>query len=208
MAIQADYREKPSGIPSMLIERKVEVVFASLHTGDYHINRQIGVERKSAEDFVQCIIANRLFEQLSRLKKNVSRPLLLIEGNPYRTNHAIHEQAIRGALLSIAVSWQIPVMFSKNREDSAALLMMVGMQDMKNNLLVPAINGYKPRKFKSRQLFFLQGLPSVGPKLAGRLFDKFGNLRSVINATEKELIETEGIGKKVAKSICEFVTKR
>lgn len=207
ITIIADYRERPSGIPDMLLQKKAEVSITSLPAGDFIVNNQINFERKSAEDLVQSIINNRLFEQCARLKRMAARPVLLIEGDPYKTNHNISEQAVKGALLSVMVSWQIPVMFSKNTEESAELLMMAGRQSIKENPFIPLINGYKPKKIKSRRLRFLQGLPSVGPKLAGRLYERFGNIQSVVNAPEKELVEIEGIGAKVAHGIKEFITE-
>ncbi|HLG40788.1 MAG TPA: ERCC4 domain-containing protein, partial [Chitinophagaceae bacterium] len=123
--IQIDHRENPSGVPELLAgNAEVSLEVSSLRAGDYIINEVIGVERKSAEDFVQSIISNRLFEQLSRLKKSVARPLLIVEGNPYKTTHTIHAHSIRGALLSALLAWQVPVMFSKNKEDTAVLLLM------------------------------------------------------------------------------------
>ncbi|MFH1319742.1 MAG: ERCC4 domain-containing protein [Bacteroidota bacterium] len=205
--ITADYREKPSGIPDKLIQKDVEVSITSLPVGDYIINDQIIVERKSAEDFIQSIINNRLFDQCARLKRKAERSFLLIEGNPYKTNHDIDKQAIRGAILSIMVSWQIPIMFSKDTEDSAEILIMTGKQAIKENRLIPLINGYKPKKIKSHRLRFLQGLPSIGPKLANRLFDNFGNIESVIVAPVEELMGIDGIGKKGASRIKEFVTR-
>ena len=83
--IIADYREKPSGIPDKLIQKNVGVSITTLPVGDYIINEQIIVERKSAEDFIVSIINNRLFEQCARLKRNAERSFLLIEGNPYKT---------------------------------------------------------------------------------------------------------------------------
>jgi Fanconi anemia group M protein len=41
----------------------------------------------------------------------------------------------------------------------------------------------------------------VGPKLAKSLLTHFKNLESLFHATEKELLEAEGMGKKRAKTI-------
>jgi len=65
--------------------------------------------------------------------------------------------------------------------------------------------GYKSKKNKSRKLRFLQGLPSIGPNLADRLYNNFGNIESVITASFKDLMKIKGIGKKGANKIREFV---
>lgn len=204
--IIADYREKSSGVPELLIQKNAEVRFASLAVGDYIINGHITVERKSSEDFIQSLINNRLFEQCVRLRKKAGRVLMLVEGNPYQTEHRIEKQAVRGALLSVMVSWQIPVMHSKNAEDSVSILIAIGMQSLKNNNFVRLISGYKPKKIKIHQLRFLQGLPCTGPILAGRLYNHFGNIKSVVTANMEELRKIKGIGKKNAKTIVDFVS--
>ncbi|MBW8051301.1 MAG: hypothetical protein FVQ77_13355 [Cytophagales bacterium] len=125
LTIKTDYREKRSGIPDLLIQKNVDVIIIPLPIGDYIINDQIIIERKSAEDFVSSLIHKRLFEQCARLKK--SKPqyqddwwcgkhniLFIIEGNPLTTNHNIKKEAIKGAILSILISWQIPVIYTKN----------------------------------------------------------------------------------------------
>lgn len=157
--IIADYREKPSGIPDILLQNDAEVSFESLTTGDYIINEQIIAERKTAEEFIQSIISNRLFDQCARMKKRNSRLFLFIEGNPYTTNHQIEKQAVRGAVLSIMIAWQIPVIYTKNTVDSAELLMVIGTQAIKENNFLRMGSGYKPRRLKNQQLRFLQGLP-------------------------------------------------
>jgi Fanconi anemia group M protein len=207
ISIQADYRENPSGIPKLLTENAgVSLLVSSLPAGDYIINETIGIERKSAEDFVQSIIANRLFDQIARLKRSVPRLLLIVEGNPYMTDHKIQDCAIRGAVLSVLVSWQVPVIFSKSRENTVALLLMAARQDTTAISQLAATKNYRPKKLRNRQLFFLQGIPDVGPVLATRLLKKFGSLKAVINATEEELKQVEGIGGNNAKKISEFVS--
>ena len=207
ISIQADHRENPSGIPELLAGNDgVSLHVSTLPAGDYVINGTIGVERKSAEDFVQSIIANRLFDQIARLKRSTSRPLLIVEGNPYNTTHKIQNCAIRGAVLSVLVCWQVPVMFSKSKEDTVALLLMAARQDLNAFSQVAAHKNYRPKRLVRRQLFFLQGIPDVGPVLATRLLKKFCNLKAVITATEKELKQVEGIGKNGAKKIVEFMS--
>jgi Fanconi anemia group M protein len=204
--IQADHRENPSGIPQLLSEiENVSLSVLCLPAGDYIINGTIGIERKSAEDFVQSIICNRLFDQVARLKRSVPRTLLIVEGNPYGTAHKIQPSAIRGALLSVLVSWQAPVIFSKNKEDTVALLLAIARQDIATLSQIAAPKKYRSKKLVSRQLFFLQGIPGVGPALAARMIATFGSLKAVINATEEALKKVEGIGKHKAKRIYGFI---
>lgn len=209
ISIQADYRENPSGIPELLAGNAgVSLIVSALPAGDYIINGTIGVERKSAEDFVQSIIANRLFDQIARLKRSVPRPLLIVEGNPYSTAHKMQDCAIRGAVLSVLISWQVPVIFSKSREDTVALLLMAARQEISALSQVAVPKNYRPKRLAGRQLFFLQGIPNVGPVLAARLLKKFGSPKAVINATEQELKQVGGIGGNNAKKIFGYISEQ
>ena len=67
--ITCDFRERHSGIPKLLADKKFDISFSSLIAGDYIIHNQIIVERKTAKDIIQSILDNRLFEQCSKLKK-------------------------------------------------------------------------------------------------------------------------------------------
>lgn len=197
ISIIADYREKPSGIPGILNELGVDVSLMQLKHGDYIIDNQIIVERKSKDDFVLSLMQNRLFRQCALLKKSSFQPLLLVEGNPYHTTHAISHGAIKGALLSVSVSWQIPAVYSSDPYDSAHTLLMVSTQSMQEgkSFYRP---GKKPKTIQKQQLYFLQGLPMVGPQTAQALFRHFGSIQKILSATCHELKEVDGIGKRKA----------
>jgi DNA excision repair protein ERCC-4 len=155
----------------------------------------------TARDFLISIIDGRLFKQLSNLKKHCSRPLLLIEGNPYETDLAFDPQAIKGALLSTQALWYVPVIFSSSKEETRDIFLMLGRQEESNLDVVSLRGGYRPKRLKSRQLYLIQGLPQVGPSLAKRLLEHFGSVAKIMNATIAELICVEGIGQVVAKAI-------
>ncbi len=202
--ITSDFREKHSGIPKSLAERKADVTFSNLTAGDYIINDQIIIERKTAEDFIQSIFDNRLFEQCSKLKKEQQRVLILLEGNPYETRHEINTLAVKGAILSILTAWQIPMIITQNKENSIELIMMLGRQSLNENKFIKAFKGIKAKKKSSQKLRFLQGIPSTGPVISERLINNFGSIKSIVNAGTDELKKIKGIGKKNANRIFDF----
>lgn len=205
--IIADHRELRSGLPDLLMMKGAHVTSKLLKAGDYLVNEKIIVERKTGDDFVLSIIQNRLFDQCSRLKKTDKYAIVLLEGNPFRTKHQITSGAIRGAMVSLAVSWQIPLLYAKNLDDSAAILLMLANQTG-NIKFAPIVRGRKPRRLKSQVLFFLQGIPGVGAELAKLLLDQFSNLENILLASEDELMEVQGIGKNKARSIHKFLTEK
>ena len=205
MRINVDYRERASGLLELIRERDVFVEVKPLSFGDYIINDSITIERKTARDFLISIIDGRLFTQLSNLKKHCPCPVVLIEGNPCKTDVEIDPAAIKGALISVETIWYVPIVFTRSKEDSVETLLMMGRQDETYMDVVPLRGGYRPKRLKSRQLYILQGLPKVGPNVAKRLLEHFHFVRQIMNASVEELIAVEGIGMVSAKAIREVL---
>ncbi len=202
--IQIDHREKNSGLIELLQEKFAQVEVKQLSYADYIINNRVFVERKSAEDFIQSIISQRIFKQCRVLREYANRAVVLIEGDPYGTDFEIDEKAILGAMVSISVSWQIPILFSLSKEETAELFLMIASQDRQEELVVR--RGYKPKTWKGRCLFLLQGLPNIGPKAAKNLLCHFQSVENVILAEEHELTKVPGIGAKTARKLRKLIT--
>ena len=206
--IEIDYRERDSKIIEILRAKKnITVEEKKLFIGDYLINKRIAVERKTTRDFVISIIDGRLFSQASRLKRYAEVQLMVIEGTDlFYTGYEIDPQAIKGAIVSLSVSWQIPLIFSKSPDGTAEILVMAGIQDVKYRDEILKRAGRRPRRLLTRKLFLLQGLPGIGPKIAKRMLEHFGSVEKVIAASEHEISCVEGIGRKKASHIREIVT--
>jgi len=200
-----DYREKASGVIDLLKEEKIFIEIKKISFGDYVINDSITIERKTSKDFLISIIDGRLFNQFSNLKKNCINPILLIEGNPYKTDLDFDSHAIKGAIISAQTIWYIPVIFSRSKEDTRDIIMMISRQDETYMDVVPLRGGYRPKRLKSRQLYILQGFPQVGPMLAKRLLEHFKTVSKTVNASIEELIEVEGVGRVSAEKIKEVL---
>ncbi|MGD0819542.1 MAG: ERCC4 domain-containing protein [Desulfomonilia bacterium] len=194
MRIDIDYREKDSGLIDQLARDDIQIRVKALPYGDYVINDSITIERKTAKDFLISLVDTRLFRQLSNLKKYCRRPILLIEGDPYMTDLDFNSNAIRGSIISVQTIWHTPVIFSRSKEHTRDILIMIGSQYDKDMDVVPLRGGYRPRRLRSRQLYLLQGLPLIGPRLAKRLMGHFGSISRVMNASVEELQKVEGIG--------------
>jgi len=205
MKITVDYREKTSGIIDLLICENIQIETKKVSYGDYVINDSITIERKTARDFLISIIDGRLFNQLSNLKRYCLNPILLIEGNPFKTGLAFDETAIRGALISTQSIWYVPIIYSRSKEETKDIILMIGGQQDACMDVVPLRGGYRPKRLKSRQLFILQGLPKVGPTVAKRLLDHFRSVTKAMNATVEDLTQVEGIGRISAEKIREVL---
>jgi Fanconi anemia group M protein len=204
--IAVDDREEHTGLIALLHEADALVHIIHLEAGDYFVNDQLLVERKTASDFVQSLISGRLFNQCRKLRESNNACMIVVEGSPYKTNHDISHEAVRGALLAVMVAWQIPVCFSENKQDTARILVQAGTQQLQSRS-APHRKGFKPKKAHGRKLYFLQGLPQVGSQLAKRLLEHFGSIENILKASVDDLMLVEGIGKLKAENIVEFIRK-
>ncbi len=205
-----DQRERNSGIEKELAKRSMDFEIKNLISADYILQTStndskqvtIGIERKTKSDFLNSIIDKRLFQQLLALKENFKFSLLILEGkeNIFSLRN-IHPNAIRGALLSIVLDYNIPIIETRNISDTAAFL-----ETLSKRLEHPIKNislqqKRKDLSLKEQQEFFISSLPYIGPKTSKEILKNFKTIKSLINATEKELIEVDKIGKKKAKEL-------
>ena len=200
--IVVDNREK---IVSRYLFDKAELEFKNLENGDYILSDRVIVERKTTEDFESSIIDKRLFKQLKDLKK-YERPILIIEGDNY---FRLSEKIVNGAVISIMLDFNIPVMFSKDAEETANILVkMAEREQLKNKRTMAIRTGKKPMSLKERQRFIVESFPDVGALTAENLLMKFGTIENIVNASEDELMEVEGVGKITAKKIKAVLTEK
>ncbi len=118
----------------------------------------------------------------------------------------VHPHALKGAMLSLAVMWRLPVIHARNPEDSLRILRLLAEQLARTNLGVLQRYDRKPKRLASRKLYMLQGLPGVGPALANRLLLEFGSVERVITADRGMLVRVRGIGPKKAQRIRNLVS--
>ncbi len=193
--IIVDNRERNSLVISELIKRGNKLEFAQLPVADYIINN-IAIERKTISDFKSSIINKRIISQLNELKQ-YPKNLLILEGfeNQDIYKGQIHENAFRGFLLSIALNFKTPIIYSINEEDTAKYLSLLATKKSKKT---EPIRASKIMLSEKEQLqFILEGFPEIGPATAKKLMEEFENLKDIANSS-KERIE-KSIGKKAQK---------
>ena len=201
--IVADFRERPSDTFSVLSARPdVDLTLATLHFGDYSIAGQVWFERKSADDLGRSIIDGRLFRQMSALRLRAKRPVLLIEGlQPLSSPSGVPWHAVRGALVSVAVVFGVPILAADSPEESAEIMVVAARQMARTTSVARVRPGYRPKGWRRRALFILQGLPGIGPGRAAALLNTFGSVAAVMAADAEGLARVDGIGMQVAERI-------
>jgi len=192
--IIVDYRERNSLVASTLVEFGFEIEFRELKVADYLVNN-VAIERKTVSDFISSMINHRLVKQLEELQQYENK-LLIIEGIDEQElysedSEGINANAIRGFLLSITIKHKIPVILTKNYEDTAKYLSLLARKKEKESSLNVT---KKSLNKKERLQFILEGFPGIGPKTAKKLLSHFHTIKNIANASAEEL--TEVIGKK------------
>jgi ERCC4-type nuclease len=200
ITIQIDDRERCNDVLDALRQADhVELRIERLGVGDYCLDSQTLVERKTLPDLMLSIVDGRLFRQAVRLAKSGFDPLFILEGTARDIQTArVSREAVQGAMIAVSVILGIPVLRSQSPQETAWLLVRSACQlrrAVDGNTLRP---GYRPHRRRKRQLFILQGLPGIGPERAERLLDRFGSVQNVVNAEHEELCSVKGIGKGVA----------
>lgn len=202
----ADDRE--NAIAKELSRRDVNVSKKRIEVADFVLSEDVAVERKTAGDFVDSIIDNRLFDQIQDLS-DYRKPLMLIEGHNIYSQRNIDEKAVRGALSSVALDYGIPVIWSTGEDDTTEILLQIAEREQEEKDKDVAIRGNASgRTLRQQKEFIVAGLPGVNTKIARRLLEEFGDAGSVFEASLEELQEVEGIGTKKAESIREILDEK
>lgn len=208
LKIFADIREKGNGAIKELVNNNFEVVLQRLDTGDYILSSRVGVELKKTEDFVNSIIDGRLLPQIKELKRSFERPLLIIEGDTdiYSVRN-IHPNAIRGMLAAITVDYGVPILYSRNPQETAAILQIIAKREQEETPRDFAMHSVKPMSLKELQEYIVASLPGVGTTLSKPLLKKFKTIKKIANAKEEQLKKVEKIGDEKARKIREVLDK-
>ncbi|MBQ6512133.1 DEAD/DEAH box helicase [Methanobrevibacter sp.] len=206
--VYADSREGNSKVIRHLTEMEMDVKIQSMAVADYQVSDEVAIERKTAKDFVDSIIDKRLFKQARELSEEFKKPILILEGDDLYAG-MVNANAIRGSIASIALDFGISIIPTRNAQDTAAMIKRIAIREQNGERTPVQIRtDKKPLSLLEQQLFIVESLPSIGPVNAKNLLEHFGSVSNVINASEKELQEVEGIGKKTAESIKKVVDSK
>ncbi len=206
--VYADSREGNSKVIRHLSEMEIDVQIRSMSVGDYQVSDDVVIERKTSKDFVESIIDKRLFKQARELSEEFKRPLLILEGDDIY-NGMIHPNAVRGTIAAIAIDFGISIIPTRNSQDTAAMIKRIAVREQNGEKVnIQIRTDKKPTSLWEQQLFIIESLPNIGPVNAKNLLKHFGSVEKVITASETELQEVDGIGKKTAKNIRKVIESK
>jgi len=207
--IVVDQRELDSSIAKDLSTRDGLVTrLETLAVGDYVLSDRVAVERKSAADFVDSMLdADRsMFEQVGELSRAYARPVMIVEGTDLYGQRDIAPNAIRGALASLAVDFDVSVLRTEDEADTTELLATIAKREQETRDREVSVHGEKTTKTRAEQQeYVVSSIADIGPVTARTLLEHFGSVEAVMTAPEDDLLEVEGVGPVTAERIREVV---
>jgi ERCC4-type nuclease len=201
--IVADDRERAGGVIAHLRQRDdVLLAVDRLGVGDFWIEDDFVVERKTIRDFAISLVDGRWFKQCSAMAAGPRRGVVVLEGTMSEAaDLQITRDSLQGALITISVFFGVAVVRALDVRETSRLLVYLGRQARRSAHGMLHRPGYRPKGKRARQSFILQGLPGVGPERANILLTHFGSVERVVVASAAELAAVEGIGDKTATRI-------
>jgi DNA excision repair protein ERCC-4 len=182
-----------------------------IHT---ELGQWIGIQRKAIPDLIASVQDGRLAKEVQQMAAcgRLDIRVLLIEGEAQWTTDGVYMSNGYGSQWTLAqhrgIMWSIHargiwVDRTSGISDTRVWLRMFEQwcNKTKHEALDrrPAAFGVwgKPDN-REYGVHLLQGLPNVGPELAGRIYDEFGGVPWQWRVTKDELMKVRGIGKKKA----------
>lgn len=201
--VVCDHREKASPVMKALLDAGVQLELKQLSIGDYQVSDRVVVEYKLVTDFVDSMLDGRLLSQLKELK-SYPRPVILVEGDAdIYSLRRVHPNAIQGMLATIAVSFNIPILWSRTPRESAGLLVALARREQVGGSDFQ-YHAAKPLTDDEMMEFIVAAFPGIGSSLAKPLLGEFKSVKNLVNASEEELRKVPLIGEKKAKRIKEL----
>ena len=201
--VVADERERRSGVPEEIQSLGAFVEYRVLEVADYVVGRY-AVERKTVRDFVNSLYSGRLFDQAHRIGEAYDAVFLLVEGDLWHElGRARNPRSLWGALISSVLDFGLNIFFAPNVKQTAQFVFTLAKGGRHIGSEGPPLIVRKPKTIDVRriQLSILSSMPGVGPRMAERLLEHFGSLRSVFAASATEMSVGAGLGKSRALSL-------
>jgi len=199
--------------------KDIELQRRHLEVGDYLVSVndfEIAVERKEASDYVSSLESGRLQNQLYQLSTNYDISYLIVVGSV--TEALIHSNLRREAFLSSLVGaslkrspsgkqGQIITLMVETMSDFAGCVYFIHKKLEKGDFDRRPVSFGSKSDVDSCLVTLYSCFPMVSVERAKRLAKRFPSLRAICNASVREIMEVEGIGKKTAEKIYEFINR-
>jgi DNA excision repair protein ERCC-4 len=201
VCIVADDREATTEVCERLSAMPdVRLQIRHLKVGDFEVEGEWIFERKTVRDFALSLVDGRLFTQACGLVRYPGGRALILEGSEDAVT-GVSREAWQGALISLSLVFQLPVVRSEDPAETSRLLRYAARQAgrERDRIYIPARR--RPRGLDRQKVRVLAALPGVGAHRAQQLLNHFGSIEAVILAEAEDLTEVRGIGPHTAHTI-------
>jgi len=171
----------------------------------YVLSKRLVIERRTGGGFIKGIMEKTLFTSAIYMREHFANPVLIVEGRVNYQYTGFDPQAIRGALSSMMLLYEVNVVSTPDVDETVELIAMMARQEQ---IGIPEISLIPKRKATSvpdMQRRLIEMLPGCGMVMARDLLQHFGTIERIVGATEDEFCSLRGIGKKKAKQIVEVL---
>jgi len=159
-------------------------------------------------DFLDTLLGEErsLFEQARAMSRHYARPLVLVEGGDLYGERNVHPDAIRGAVASLAVDFDVSVLHVADEDGTADTLAVLAKREQRTRDRAVSAHGEKGAKtLDEQQEYVVSSVGEVGPVTARALLEEFGSVEAVMTASEERLMEVDGVGEVTAGRLREVV---
>lgn len=184
-----------------------------LAVGDYlffTVNREkVIVERKAISDLLNSLRSGRLQEQVRNTITHADVPILLVEGFMTSTKEGRirHKAGVSkwryNAMQNFLMTAQLAGMYVLHSPNTfftpqilKSLFAYFQKEEHESLRKRPRSIVLYPAGDRERQKDLLATIPGIGPELAGRLLERFESPLAVFVASDEDLLEVSGVGKK------------
>lgn len=196
MKIYVDAREGSSRVTEALTELGATVELAHLEVGDYVLAHDTVVLRRSASEFVEGVVHERIYNQASKARLEFGRVVILIsDGDVYTTGHKVMPEILDSALSRLTILLGCTIFHTRSPYRVAAQIFRMAKHAQEGKPAELTFRkGGKVSPGMGQALYSLEGFPAVSPSTSRKLLQHFGSVHAVVNAQPEQLQEVHGIG--------------
>lgn len=206
--IIVDSRETKSMVPRVLKKEGAMIESTTLDIGDYQISQRCFIERKTTNDFVDSLIDGRLFKQSLSKMAEIQKPVYLIEGTWKEVQRNIPINNIMAAVATIISNYNFTIIMTENEEETGKMIYQLARREQKKHKKPKKkISITKKENINDIQEAMIAQIVGMNVEKTEALLKKFKTIKEIAMVSEKELAETLGIGKVLAKRITEVMRR-
>lgn len=189
--ISIAHDEKPYVRKKFTTNSSHKITEEKLSIGDFVVGNYV-IERKQINDLYTSIIKGRLFRQLEKIQMFCKQTpdavgVLIIEG--YKVHKSLQQVAEALTLDEIIANCMVVfniIAFKTNGLDHTVNFIKelnnYSYREVRN--VIQDVRGFKPKKsVKAQQRYFLEGLPTIGPKRVEGIMVKYKNPMDYFQST-------------------------